>query len=425
MTDVPSAQNAGAVFDPQMFPHGRRTIGQLILDHNPCFLLSTLLMLLGCYLLNGALDVRAGDSGKLFGLIGVINVYEVCIIALGLLLVRRRRSAGRDGLWLLLFETLFLVDGTFLIAETVEADAAWGWAVNLVLLVLAIAKGLVIVRGMRVRLGARTAGFLAFQLAVVYGMPILLQRVAVDGVVSGRAMYVVWWVVGMLPVAYELLARLETRSLDELAPVQQALRRAYVIIPWLLAVAHVGFMHWAYHADFYAADLAPVFLGIAVASLRVGSSAVLPASNLSFLRVTLPVAALIASQLGDSSALEWTVQAAGETLRLTPGALTFAAALIAWGYFVSWQVAAAAVAAVLLAAGAYVLRAWLETAYHWLFDLGQQIEAWLVRLLPQSAAAWGIWAIAGAFVLLAVGGLLSLWRDPVQPAQPPRSDVAL
>ena len=61
----------GPAFDPAMFPQGRRTLRQLILDHNPCFLFSTLLMLLGCYLLNSALDVRAGDGGKLLGLLGV------------------------------------------------------------------------------------------------------------------------------------------------------------------------------------------------------------------------------------------------------------------------------------------------------------------------------------------------------------------
>lgn len=415
MTDVPAAHESGPVFDPQMFPHGRRTIGQLILDHNPCFLFSTLLMLLGCYLLNGAMDVRAGDAGKLFGLLGVINLYEVCIIALGLVLVRRRRSAGRDGMWLLLFETLFLVDGTFLIAETVEANAIWGWAVNLVLMVAAILKGVVILRGMRVRLGARTAGFLALQLAVVYGMPIVLQRVAVDGVVNGRAMYVVWWVVGLLPAVYELLAKVEPGTGAGLGPVQQAVRRSYVIIPWLLAVVHAGFMHWAYHADFYAADLAPVFIGVAVASLRIGPSTILPASNIAFLRVALPALAMIVARASDPYALEWTWAAFGEMVRVTPGVLTIAAALIAWGYFLSWQAAAAAVAGVVLAAGAYACRPALEAAARWLWEGMQRVEAWLGRLLPQSAEAWGIWAIVGAFVLLGAGGLLSFLREDRPP----------
>ena len=85
------------VFDAQMFPPRRRPWVQFLLDHNPALLLSTVLMLLGCYLLNGTIDGSAGaaasDRLQLLSLLGVINLYEACIIPLGLVLIRRRRGA--------------------------------------------------------------------------------------------------------------------------------------------------------------------------------------------------------------------------------------------------------------------------------------------------------------------------------------------
>src|SRR6478735_8056227 len=115
------------VFDPQMFPSVHRPWWQFFLDHNPCLLLSTVLMLLGCYLINSTLTSHANDQVRLIALLGVVNLYELCIIPLGLVLIRRSRGTARDGLWLLLFETLFLVNGTFL---NVDPHLLGGWYLN-------------------------------------------------------------------------------------------------------------------------------------------------------------------------------------------------------------------------------------------------------------------------------------------------------
>jgi uncharacterized membrane protein YhaH (DUF805 family) len=95
------------VFDPGMFPSRRRPFYQFILDHNPCLLLSTVLMLLGCYLINSTINLQAGDHLTLLALVGTINLYELCIIPLGLVLIRRWKATARDGWWLLLFRRSF------------------------------------------------------------------------------------------------------------------------------------------------------------------------------------------------------------------------------------------------------------------------------------------------------------------------------
>src|ERR1041384_3029629 len=97
-----------SIFDPHLFPSRHRPLLQFILDHNPCLLLSTVLMLLGCYLINSTINIHPADLSaerwNLFPLLGVTNLYEACIIPLGLVLIRRTRGTARDGLWLILFE---------------------------------------------------------------------------------------------------------------------------------------------------------------------------------------------------------------------------------------------------------------------------------------------------------------------------------
>jgi hypothetical protein len=114
-THAPSAAPQ-AVFDPHLFPPRHRPLRQLLMDHNPFLLLSTVCMLLGCYLVNAALREQT-NTLQLAALLVAMNVYEACIIPLGLVLIRRTKGTARDGWWLLLFETLFLVNAAFIVPD--------------------------------------------------------------------------------------------------------------------------------------------------------------------------------------------------------------------------------------------------------------------------------------------------------------------
>ena len=165
---VPQGSNdLPPVFDPQMFPSRHRPFIQFFLDHNPCLLLSTVLMLLGCYLINSTIRSHVDDMVRLIALLGVVNLYELCIIPLGLVLIRRSRGAARDGLWLLLFESLFLVNGTFL---NVDPNLLGGWYLNGGLLVLALVKAAILFQGLGLGFRVRTYGFLAGQLVLIVGL---------------------------------------------------------------------------------------------------------------------------------------------------------------------------------------------------------------------------------------------------------------
>ena len=131
------------VLETQHIPTPHRPVKQWLLDHNPCLLLSTVLMLLGCFLVNSSI----GNPDNLvtpLALLVVINIYEACIIPLGLVLIRRTRGTARDGWWLLLFEVLLLVNATFV---NVDFRTGWGVPINLLRVVRACNQAAVILRG--------------------------------------------------------------------------------------------------------------------------------------------------------------------------------------------------------------------------------------------------------------------------------------
>jgi hypothetical protein len=373
---------------------------EFILDHNPLLLLSTVLMLLGCYLLNATVH-QSGDLLKLLALLGTINLYELCIIPLGLVLIRRSRGTARDGWWLLLFESLFLVNGTFL---HVDPGVLGGWWLNLVMLLLALAKAAVLMRGLKLGFGPRTFGFLAAQLTLIYCLPIFLWYASDNGVMAPRLMYVLWWIVGMLPVAYDLLARSD-KAPAQYDLVQTVIRRTYLVAPWVMLVIHLRFSHWAHHADFAWADLAPVCLGLAIAATR----AHVPVAALQFTRL-LPVAALLMT-LGAPADLAFPLPffPAAETLR--PGVLVLFASLVTYSYLISLWAAFWTFIMLFLACCTFIVQDRIYTVLLYLLRLAARLLNFLEAQVPQSSGAWGVIAIVAAFVFLGAGARLSLRRS--------------
>lgn len=171
-------------------------------------------MFLGCYLVNSALDVRTGDVNKLVALLGAINAYEIALLCIGILLLRRKQWS-RDGVLLLLIQMLFLADGPFILPETAMASALWASAFNIGLLILAVIKCTVAMRALRMSLRPRTLGFLILQLILIYAaLPLFFAHVAVDGMIGAAPMYLAWWIVGFLPMLYELLTKLDPLPAD-------------------------------------------------------------------------------------------------------------------------------------------------------------------------------------------------------------------
>jgi hypothetical protein len=363
---------------------------------NPFYALSVSAMLLGCWLLSEALDLQAGRMSGLLALMAILQLYEALLVVLGVFLVRTGR-APRDGVTVLLLESLFLMDAPLLAAECVTASAPVGTAVAVSLAALAAVKLGWVRRAVPGLLSARAAALLGAQAALVLGVPVLAAHLAWARAFGPRALYAFWWATLALPAAQRLL-REETRALGSTAG------RAHAVWTWVpaaLALLHLWAVGYIHAVDFQPAFLAPLLLGLALTAGRDQ-----PARQ-----VVLPALAALLS-LGQGAALGFAVPGAGGTVTPLRLALLGVAATwtwLAWRHRDSWLAVLAAGSGVagLLGSSVSSLGGWL----------GRPLR-FLVSLLPRDVIGWGVLAVIAAFVLLVAGARRSLRPEP--PPRPAR-----
>ncbi|MHC4249074.1 MAG: hypothetical protein ACYS9X_08100, partial [Planctomycetota bacterium] len=109
---------------------------EFLARHNVLYILSALLMLVGCLLISLPRPFHLTD---LVVLLLVINLYEAMVIAAATW-IARRAPASREPNVLLLVETAFLLDAHFTVNACVTADAFWGPIIAATALALAFAK---------------------------------------------------------------------------------------------------------------------------------------------------------------------------------------------------------------------------------------------------------------------------------------------
>ncbi len=379
---------------------------RFLIPHNPTFLLSATCMFLGCYLVNSALDIRTGDTGKLIALLATINIYEVALLLLGITLLRRA-SFHRDGTLLLLIQMLFLTDAPFLLAQSAMASAHWLSMFNVILLAAAVAKCIFALRSLKIPLHPRTLGFLLLQLTLIYcALPLFLSHVVEDGIIKADPMYAAWWIVGLMPLAYDLLARLAPLPAD-ISPQQKFLRHAYLVVPWLFLIAHLAFFQYAYRSPFIFADLSPALLGLAIATVRLHPNTPTARSNIIALRVVFITLALCFAIPADTASLD-----TPHLLSLSPQLATFVAALLTVAYCIHLRLAVYAACVIALIALARRFGPAPSTVADQLSVAFTRIYNFLAQLVPHTATTWGILSMAAAFALLAFGAYKSLRLKP-------------
>ena len=406
--------------------HPPPLIVRLVTEHNPFYLLSAACMLASCLALTNSLSWTSIPRGRLLTLILTLNVYEFALLGIALFLVTRRRLR-RDGRMLLLLQAFFLADFTFLNAEVVTADLRTGVVVNAVLFVLAAAKVGLVLLVLRPSFTAWQYAFVLVQLGAVFAAPCVFRWLdAGDGLANPRHFYGAWWVVGLLPALYEVLARLDRgREPLSVSPhAQAAPTLAYLVVPFVSLLTHLGILHFVYDVRFYGAHAAPVLLGLAVVLNRYSPTSFVPRKDLLALRVLLPAMAVVVSA---NNPFTFPLDLTYPRVTLTPLNLAVAGAFLTYVYSFLLPHAALALAAGAAAAAVYVF----GPSRHQVVQVVR--AAWATseeagrRLVPKTLADWGVIGLVASFAFLAIGFWISLRKargdaalEPEDPAPEPR-----
>jgi hypothetical protein len=368
---------------------------------NPFYGMSAAAMLFGCYMINHALEIEPGRLGKLLTLMGVLQVYEALLIALGGFLVATRR-APRDGVMVLALEALFLLDATLLATECVTVSASVGGAVAMALAGLAVAKLALVRRFLPDALPRSAAFLLGLQAVLVFVLPVAVVHLASERLLAPVSMYGLWWLTLGLPLARTKIQSAMASAHGGDGPRAQAVWSG---LPAASILVHLAALGWIHQIDFHFAFLAPLLLGVAVCARR----------EQVVRQIVLPAAAALVS-LGQAEALGFPLLATAgpwiSPLRIaTLGAAT-AYAVLAWRHRHPWLLTLAAASGFVGVLGAPVSSLG-AAARHGLRLAG--------RLLPHDALGWGLNGVVGAFVFLALGIWRSLRGDaPRRRPSPPR-----
>ena len=406
----------------------RRSFLQYLSDNNPFYLLSAASMLLACLLLSNTTTWSPIAARKLVMLIVTLNIYELLIVALGLFLIVKR-DHGRDGLKLLCVEAVFLADVGFLNSELYTESLRLGLIVNAVLLVVGLLKLLAIFSALKLPIRSPVFAMAGGVLTALLGHAAIFKWIGDhhQGRLPDVVMYTAWWLFGAIVVGYALMAKIVRPSAfrGQRAGSRGGVMGHVILTMMLLSLAgHLGTSHWIYSCPFQAPDVSPALLALAVLIAGFRGPQFTRRGDASVLCMMLPLAAII-SAAHPSRPLE----VALETLRLSPLMLSAGFAYITWvgifapRHFVRFVgLALVGVAAYLFGPTWASIQRWAELLYHAIGDVFD-------RLTPHTQGAWGTLALIGAFLLLAIGAAVSLFRpkesDPPVAPQPPSESLTM
>jgi hypothetical protein len=305
---------------------------------------------------------------------------------------------------LIILELFFLIDVTFLVSEIATKKSWIGPTIAIITFLAAIIKLAAILRILGYqRLFAQFA-FILIQLATILSLPIIFSRHP-DGSVSPLALYLSWWIVGLMPVVYEILTKL--------FPTPTSLSRTittYTLLPWLSLVAHLSILHYVYDVPFFGAMAAPLLLALAMALNRAHPTRLFSRRDIVVVKTLLPLAALFVSA-NTPAALTLILDHNGHLI-LTTLRLTLIATYLEFIYFFlsSYWIPGVVVGLLIALAAAFgptidQLENWTQTAW-------TRLSTLILNILPTTQIGWGATGVVAAFIFLALGAAVSLRRSP-------------
>lgn len=256
---------------PEAPPAGIRFLTGFI-EGNYFYVLSALLMMSGCYLLQQTTDTEATFEYDLKALL-ILQGYEFLLIATAILIFRRLKILG-DVFTLLALELVLLLDPTFFTNAfftinrmpnfTPPFDMVW---VNAACFALVPVKLLLLSRMLRLSLSLRTLAAFAFAGAVVY-----LGEGPLNDQGQALSRYDYYYILGWTPALLALLlpplarmVRFEHIAPGVLAPRQQVwLPRLLLLLPLAAVLAHYFESAFVYLSAYQPLYVVPILVAACV-----------------------------------------------------------------------------------------------------------------------------------------------------------------
>ena len=184
---------------------------------------------------------------------------------------------------------------------------------------------------------------------------------------------------------------------------------AYLALPYISLLAHVGVLHWVYIVDFVGAHAGPVLLGLTLVLDRFSPNKLLPRKDLLTLRLLLPAAAVLVSMNNPFTfGPAWSYP----RVELTTFNLAVAGASLVYLYCFLMPYARIVLAAGAVAALWYVFGptfGQVTTGVQRGWDYGVDVTD---KLAPKTLADWGVIGLVASFAFLAIGFWVSLRKQP-------------
>jgi hypothetical protein len=391
-----------------------------IVDHNPFFLVSGVLMLAGCFMINGSAHDDPNVVWPVVGLVTVFNIYEFMIIGLAVYLARTRRFY-RDAGFLLLLEVLLLCDVSLAYNELLLKSLPIGMVVSAMAVALVGMKLLIIDRGLGLRCTKAGAWMVILLIVLLFVLPGVFRELIDKDLIHEWHYYAAWWVLAALPPAVSLTQpwfrgrrRLGRSGMDRL---RNWIVGLLIVIPYVSLLLHLRAAYYVDDRPFYLYNLAPVVLGLTAMWIytrshkmpvqHAVSTACFAGAAAVLLSLSYP-GAVVAPMIPPDSLIFSPLRL---VLVMTALLMTYA-----WWWRGAWMCLPPAVGLLVAAGMGHSVYSITGT----IRDMLQRSRSTGSDLTPDTMFGWGVLAVIGSFAFLVIGAAISLAKRVPRGENEPR-----
>ena len=301
---------------------------------NVFYLLSALLMLIGCYIicLPNLFDYK--DFKGLLTLLCVINLYEAMVIA-ACVFIFRRLPGSTEGATLLLVEMFFLFDATFTVNGCLVVSYAWGMLALAISLTLALVKILVLEAGAGSKLLGGIKAILIPAAVFTYTFQPMLRLGSAKPMTASGLLWLVYGALPMLLIFWRPVSEpKDGDATGDKAPLWRCglFRELVLFLALLLPGLQLAGQTWVHRAPFSFGFLLPlVFSLLTILPLLVRK---LETRHLAAVRLIVTASLLLPAAFVAGAGVE-SVAIFGQSLLLSE--FRFSVAFAAAAYLVMWR----------------------------------------------------------------------------------------